>query len=85
MFESFDAKIAADLNQLGATCSADADGSRVAAIVAALDETAKQVKAYWTSAPDQASRTDASVLHEGFLAAREIVLDASAKAQAGTI
>ncbi|WP_322027441.1 type III secretion system protein [Burkholderia sp. BCC1977] len=82
MFEPLDPKITADLNQLGATCAADPDGRRVAAIVAALDETAKRVKAHWMSAPDQASRTEASVLHEGLLAAREIVLDASAQAAA---
>ncbi|AXF25799.1 serine kinase [Burkholderia pyrrocinia] len=82
MFEALDAKITADLNQLAATCAADPDGRRIAAIVSALDETARRVKAHWTSAPDQASRTDASVLHEGLLAAREIVLDTSAQAAA---
>ncbi|KVK75937.1 hypothetical protein WS90_25155 [Burkholderia cepacia] len=83
MFEALVPRITADLNQLGATCAADPDGRRVATIVAALDDAAARVKTYWTSAPDQASRTDASVLHAGLLAAREIVLDASAQAAVG--
>ncbi|AKK66973.1 HrpD6 family protein [Xanthomonas translucens] len=73
MFETFDSSIGNDLNKLLETRREDPSGQRLNRAITALRDAAEQANQHRISAADANERNEAKVLHEGLLAAAEVV------------